>query len=126
MVWLERAAFPSQPSVARSRRWHDVPERQITLDEYKKAERVLAYEAARFGLVVHALIFILISALLVVFEFTLIDGSGSTSDQIPWSVISIGGMGLGLAAHWWFGYLNLESSLEQQQQRAEARAAQQL
>jgi 2TM domain len=99
-----------------------MPERWITLEEYQRAERVLAHEAARFGLLVHAVIFVLLSALLVVIELTLID-DGSSADSIPWSALSIGGMGLGLAAHWWFGYLNLETDLEQQQQKAEARAA---
>lgn len=100
-----------------------MPAPRISLDEYKKAERVLAHERARFGLVVHAIITVLISALLIVINFALVDEVAS-ADQLPWSVFAVGGMGLGLAAHWWFGYLNLETDLEQQQQKAEARAAQ--
>jgi hypothetical protein len=95
---------------------------QITLDEYKNAERVIAHDRARFGFLVHAIITILISILLVVINFALGDDSAAP-DQVPWSVFAIGGMGLGLAAHLWFGYLNLEIDLKKQQQQAEERAA---
>jgi hypothetical protein len=96
--------------------------RHITLEEYQRAERVLTRERARFGLVVHAIITVLISALLIVVDFASVEIVAST-DSIPWSVFAAGGLGLGLAAHLWFGYLNLETDLQQQQQEAEARAA---
>jgi 2TM domain len=99
----------------------DVPAPQITLDQYKSAERAIAHDAARFGLLVHATITVLISALLIVINFALGDDN-APPDQVPWSVFAVGGMGLGLAAHWWFGYLNLEVDLLKQQEKAEARA----
>jgi hypothetical protein len=100
----------------------DVTAPQITLEQYKAAERVIAHDAARFGLLVHATITILIAALLIVINFALGDDT-TPPDQVPWSVFAVGGMGLGLAAHWWFGYLNLEVDLRKQQEEAEARAA---
>jgi 2TM domain len=99
-----------------------MPAPQITLDQYKSAERAIAHEAARFGLLMHATITILISALLIVINFALGDDT-APADQLPWSVFAVGGMGLGLAAHLWFGYLNLEVDLRKQQEKAEARAA---
>lgn len=99
-----------------------MPAPQITLDEYKKAERAFAHERARFGFVVHAIVMVLISTLLIVINFALGDNS-APPDQVPWSVFAVGGMGLGLAAHLWFGYLNLETDLVKQQEAAEARAA---
>ena len=95
---------------------------RITLDEYQKAERAIAHDRARFGFLMHAIITILISTLLVVINFALGDDTAAP-DQVPWSVFAVGGMGLGLAAHLWFGYLNLETDLKKQQQQAEERAA---
>jgi hypothetical protein len=97
-------------------------EPRITLEEYQRAERVFAHERARFGLVVHAIITVLISALLIVVDLASAEVVAPT-DQVPWSAFAVGGMGLGFAAHLWFGYLNLETDLQQQQQKAEARAA---
>jgi hypothetical protein len=99
-----------------------MPAPQVSLDQYKLAERAFAHERARFGLLVHATITILLSALLIVINFALGDDT-VPADQVPWSVFALGGMGLGLAAHWWFGYLYLEVDLRKQQEQAQARAA---
>jgi membrane protein YqaA with SNARE-associated domain len=100
-----------------------MPAPWISLEEYQKAERVLAHQRARFGLLVHAIITALLSALLIVIDFASVEEIVSTT-QVPWSVFAFAGMGLGLAAHWWFGYLNLEIDLKEQQKKAEERAAQ--
>jgi hypothetical protein len=89
---------------------------RITLQDYEHAERVLAHESARFGLTVHAVITVLVSALLIAINFTL-------AGEFPWSAFAVGGMSIGLISHWWFGYRNNDVEVAAQQRKAEARAA---
>lgn len=87
----------------------------ITLQSYQHAERELAHGGARTGMVIHAVVTLVVSALLIVINVTL-------AAQFPWSAFPVGGMSIGLAAHWWFGYRNLDTELDAQQKRVEARA----
>ena len=77
---------------------------------------MLAHEGARGGLVVHAVVTVLVSAVLLVINVTL-------ADEFPWSAFAVGGMTIGLLAHWWFGYRNLETELTARQHKIEERAA---
>ena len=88
----------------------------ITLQDYEQAERVLSHEGARAGLVVHAVVTVLVSAVLIVINFAF-------ADDFPWSAFAVGGMTIGLLAHWWFGYRNLETELTARQHKVEERAA---
>lgn len=88
----------------------------ITLQDYEQAERMLAHEGARAALIGHGVVTVLVSALLIVINFTL-------ADEFPWSAIAAGGMTIGLLAHWWFGYRNLEAELTARQHKVEERAA---
>ncbi len=88
----------------------------ITLQEYEQAERVLAHEGARNGLIAHGVVTALVSALLVVVNLTL-------ADAFPWSAFAVGGMTLGVLVHWWFGYRNLETDLAARQLKVEERAS---
>jgi hypothetical protein len=88
----------------------------ITLQDYEQAERVLAHEGARVGLTIHGVVTVLVSALLIVINFTL-------AAEFPWSAFAVGGMTIGLLAHWWFGYRNLETELTARQHKVEERAA---
>jgi 2TM domain len=88
----------------------------VTLDEYEKAQRALAHESATTGVVVHGIVTLLVSAALIVINVTL-------APEFPWSAFAVGGMLLGLLAHWWFGYVRLDDQLTRQQQEAEVRAA---
>lgn len=87
----------------------------ITLQDYEQAERTIAHEGARIGLTVHGIITALVSALLVVINVTL-------ASEFPWSAFAVAGMGIGLAAHWWFGFYKLEEELTKRQRKTEARA----
>jgi hypothetical protein len=87
----------------------------ITLQEYERAERVLAHQGARAGLIVHGIVTVLVSAALIVVNFTL-------ADEFPWSAFAVGGMTVGLLAHWWFGYRHLEAELTARQRKVEERA----
>jgi hypothetical protein len=89
----------------------------ITLHEYETAQRTMAHESATTGLAVHAVITLLVSAGLIIINFTL-------APEFPWSAFAVGGMLIGLLAHWWFGYVKLDDQLTRQQQETEARAAQ--
>ena len=43
--------------------------------------------------------------------------------RVPWSAFAVGGMTIGLAAHWWLGYCHLDTELATRQQKIEDRAA---
>ena len=88
----------------------------ITLTDYEQAERAIAHEGARNGLIVHGIITVLVTALLIGINFAL-------APEFPWSAFAVGGMTIGLLAHWWFGYRNLESELTARQHKVEERAA---
>lgn len=89
----------------------------ITLQDYEAAERTMAHETATTGLTVHAVITLLVSAALIVINFTL-------ATEFPWSAFAVGGLLIGLLAHWWFGFVKLDQQLTAHQQQTEARAAQ--
>jgi hypothetical protein len=82
----------------------------ITLERYEQAERELAYDEARVGLVVHGTITALVSVGLVVVNI-------AVAPEFPWSAFAVAGMVIGFAAHWWFGFTKLEDQLTAQQQR---------
>jgi hypothetical protein len=65
---------------------------------------------------VHGIITVLVSALLIVINLTV-------ADEFPGSAFAVGGMTIGLAAHWWFGYLQLDTELATRQHKVEERAA---
>lgn len=88
----------------------------ITLHDYEAAERAMAHENATTGVVVHGIITLLVSAGLIIINITL-------APEFPWSAFAVGGMLIGLLAHWWFGYVKLDNQITKQQQEAEARAA---
>jgi len=89
----------------------------ITLHDYEAAERAMAHERATTGVLVHGIITLLVVAGLIVINIIL-------APEFPWSAFAVGGMLVGLLAHWWFGYVKLEAQLTRQQQQTEARAAQ--
>jgi hypothetical protein len=89
----------------------------VTLQAYQNAERDMAHQRERTGLLIHSIITVLVSALVIVINVTL-------APEFPWSPFPVVGMSIGLAAHWWFGYRRLDEQLRSQQQQTEARAAQ--
>jgi hypothetical protein len=89
----------------------------ITLRDYEAAQRAMAHESATTGVAVHAIVTLLVSAGLIIINITL-------APEFPWSAFAVGGMLIGLLAHWWFGYVKLDDQLTKQQQATEARATQ--
>ena len=69
---------------------------QVTLDQYKAEERLLAEREGRRGLSIHAAVtVVVVLALSVVNAFV--------ASEFPWSVFPAFGMGLGVWFHWYFG-----------------------
>ena len=89
----------------------------ITLHDYEAAERMTAREGATTGVVVHGIITLLVGVGLIVINITL-------APEFPWSAFAVGGMLIGLLAHWWFGYVKLDDQITKQQHKTEARDAQ--
>jgi hypothetical protein len=48
----------------------------------------------------------------------------TVAEEFPWSAFAAGGMTIGWFAHWWFGYLHLDTELAARQHKVENRAAQ--
>ena len=89
----------------------------VTLHDYEAAERAMAHESATVGLTVHGFITLLVGAGLTFINVTL-------APEFPWSAFAVGGMLIGLLAHYWFGYVKLDDQLTRQQQEVETRGAQ--
>ncbi|WP_107774108.1 2TM domain-containing protein [Nocardioides sediminis] len=88
----------------------------ITLPDYEAAERVMAHEEANTGLAVHGIVTVLVSAGLIVLNVIV-------APEFPWSAFAVGGMLIGLVAHWWFGHVKLDEQITKRHQETEARAA---
>jgi hypothetical protein len=88
----------------------------ITLHDYEAAERSMAHDTAMSGLTVHTVITLVVAAALIVINVTL-------APEFPWSAFAVGGMLIGLLAHWWFGFVKLDDEITTQQQKTEAYAA---
>ena len=69
----------------------------VSLDRYQRAEREMAVSEARKGFVIHAVVTLLVWALVIPLNVVV-------ADEFPWSIFPVLGMGIGLLAHWWFGY----------------------
>jgi hypothetical protein len=89
----------------------------VMLADYERAERLIAHEEARIGLMAHAIVTAIVSAALILINLTV-------AGEFPWSAFAVAGMAVGLAAHWWFGYRHLETDLAARQHKIEERAAQ--
>lgn len=87
----------------------------ISLEEYQRTERMAAGAEARTGFVVHAVITVIVMVGLVVLNV-------AVADEFPWSVFPVAGMGIGLLAHWWFGYRRLDETMRRHQADVEHRA----
>jgi hypothetical protein len=89
----------------------------ITLHEYEAAQRAMAHEGATTGVAVHGIVTLLVGAGLIIINITL-------AAEFPWSAFAVGGMLIGLLAHWWFGYVKLDDRVTRRQLDTQARAVQ--
>ena len=65
--------------------------REITLEEYKRADRDLEREEARRGLTIHAIVSALVMTGLIVLNLTV-------ATEFPWAVFPLIGWGIGLTS----------------------------
>jgi hypothetical protein len=87
----------------------------ITLDQYKAEERLLAAGEARRGLIIHAAVtVVVVLALAVVNVFV--------ASEFPWSVFPAIGMGLGVWFHWYFAVRRGEEFMLRHQDDVEREA----
>ena len=88
---------------------------QVTLEQYKVEERLLAAREGRKGLNIHAFVtVVVVVALAVVNAFV--------ASEFPWSVFPAFGMGLGVWFHWYFGVHRGEEFMVRHQDEVEREA----
>jgi 2TM domain len=87
----------------------------ISLNQYEEAERSLARIEARRGVIVHAVITAVVSAILIAVNILV-------APEFPWSAFAVAGMLLGLGFHYYFGFLRVEQNTAQHQHSVELRA----
>ena len=90
--------------------------REITLEDYKRADRDLERQEARRGFTIHAIVYGLVMTGLIILNLTVATG-------FPWAVFPLVGWGIGLTAHYLFGLRWADKAITDRQTRIEQRAA---
>jgi 2TM domain-containing protein len=88
----------------------------FSLLEYEEAEQVLAHDEGRRGFLIHAVISLIVWAIVIPINVFL-------ADEFPWSVFVVGGMMIGLIVHYVFGVRQVERTLGAHQRKVESLAA---
>ena len=89
---------------------------EITVEDYKRADRHLEREAARHGFTIHAIVFVLVMTGLIILNLTV-------ASEFPWAVFPLIGWGIGLTLHYLFGLRWADKAITDRQTRIEQRAA---
>lgn len=84
----------------------------FSMSEYKDAERALAHEEGRRGFIIHAVITLVVWAIVIPINVFL-------ADEFPWSAFVVAGMSIGLAVHYVFGVRLVDRSLNAHQRGVE-------
>ena len=87
-----------------------------TLEAYKEAEVTAARDEGRRGFTIHLFITLVVWAVLIAVNVFV-------ASEFPWSIFPIGGMTIGLFAHWYFGVAHVAESVRKHQQDIERYAA---
>jgi 2TM domain len=90
--------------------------REITLEDYKQADRDLEREQARRGFTIHAIVYAVVMTGLIVLNLTV-------ATEFPWSVFPLIGWGFGLAMNYLFGVRWVGKVITDRQAKVEQRAA---
>jgi hypothetical protein len=90
--------------------------REITLEDYKRAERQFELEGARRGLTIHAIVYVSVMTGLFILNFTVATG-------FLWFIFTLVGWGIGLTMHYLFGFRWVSKAIADRQARIEQRAA---
>jgi hypothetical protein len=89
--------------------------REITLEDYKRADRQLEREEARRGFTIHAIVYALVMTGLIILNLTV-------ATEFPWVVFPLIGWGIGLTLHYLFGLRWVNKAITDRQARIEQRA----
>jgi hypothetical protein len=104
----------TEQTLQRERR--DVP-LEITLAAYKQAEAQLRIEEGRIGFASHAIIYVLVNALLIVLNLLVVPG-------VLWFFYPLITWGIGLGLHYLFGVRWIGKVIEDREAKVEYRAKQ--
>lgn len=88
----------------------------ITVAQYQQAEVQLQIQAARRGLLVHAVVYGLVQAALIAINLVVVPG-------FIWFPLPLIGWGIGLAMHYLFGLRWVDRQIRRHQQLVEQRAS---
>ena len=83
-----------------------------TLNRYEVAERALAEVEARRGFTVHAIISVVVWAIVIPVNVFV-------APEFPWSAFAVGGMLIGLIVHYAFGARLIGRSVQEHQRKVE-------
>jgi hypothetical protein len=90
--------------------------REITVEDYKRADRDLEREQARRGFTIHAIVYAVVMTGLIILNLTV-------ATEFPWAVFPLIGWGIGLTMHYLFGLRWADKAISDRQTRIEQRAA---
>jgi 2TM domain len=90
--------------------------REITLEDYKRADRQLELEEARRGLAIHAIVYALVMTGLIILNLTV-------ATEFPWVIFPLIGWGIGLTLHYLYGLRWINKAITDRQARIHERVA---
>jgi 2TM domain len=90
--------------------------REITLEDYKRADRELEREQARRGFTIHAIVYAVVMSGLIILNLTV-------ATEFPWAVFPLVCWGFGLTMHYLFGVRWVGKVITDRQAKVEQRAA---
>ncbi|MCW3133188.1 MAG: 2TM domain-containing protein [Methanophagales archaeon] len=88
---------------------------EISLEEYKKAYRVMVAEDEKRGFLTHLVVYVLVNAMLIVINLLY-------SPEDIWFFYPLIGWGIGITAHYLRGVRWIEKELKKREAMAEYRA----
>ena len=90
--------------------------REITLEDYKRADRDLEREQARRGFTIHAIVYAVVLTGLIILSVTL-------GDVFPWAGLPLVWWGVGLTLHYLYWVRWVDKTISGRQAQIEQRAA---
>jgi hypothetical protein len=89
--------------------------REITLEDYRRAERQLELKEARRGFTIHAIVYAVVMTSLIILNLTV-------AHEFLWFLFPLVGWGAGLTAHYLFRFRWLGAAITDRQARVQQRA----
>jgi hypothetical protein len=93
--------------------------KDITVDEYKKAYREVVKQEEKKGFRIHRMVYICVNVVLLAVNLIFVR-------EFIWFIFPLVGWGIGLTMHYLFGVRKLDEQLTEKEQEAEAKAHQKL